>query len=277
MSTTRDNSKEPRTEPSAAYPVAALLRLTFLRLFRMKAGLLFAAMLLLPVAFSIYWSLAERMVGDALVLWGQIIIVGYLNFVAPFAALLYGTVLVSAETEARTLTYLVTRPVPRWLVVLVKYAAAAVVCVVGVTLSLLMTYSMLTLHFGPGPLLTESPYWLRLAGVMCLTVLVYLAVFLFAGMKLRRPVVFGLVLIVVWDGLVGLIPGIIRFATPAHYVRSLAIHATRKATLLAGLVTVKEAPVSVSLIVLASLWAVMLMLSVWWFTRAEFHTNPDRK
>lgn len=276
MSTAEDRPKASPATPAPVRPFGTLLGLTLVGALRTKRVLLFLAVLALPVAFSLYWSLAERMIGDALYLWGIIFVVAYLHFLVPFAALLYGATLISAEQEARTLTYLVTRPVARRLIVLAKYTAGAVLCLGGLAVSMLLAYGLLAVHFGFAPLLESFTYWLRLAGVAAVALLVYLSVFLFAGMCFRRPVVVGLVFIVAWEGLVGLIPGIIRFVTVMHYLRSLAIHATKEAVTLPRLFMVREAPVGVSLIVLAAVWAFFLALSLRHFTRAELHANPDQ-
>jgi ABC-2 type transport system permease protein len=272
-----DSAGAPKGRTRAVYPVGTLLRLTLVELLCTKRALLYLAMLLVPVAFSTYYSFAERLLGNALYLWGIIFVVAYLDFIVPFTALLLGATLISTEQEAQTLTYLLTRPVPRWLTALVKYAAAAGVSILGIALSMLVTYGILVFHFGFGPLVESFVYWLRLAGVAGVALLVYLAIFLFVGMRFRRPAIAGLVFILAWENLVGLIPGIIRFVTVVHYLRSLAIQATKKVIVLPSLFSVKEAPVGASLIVLGVLWAAFLALSLWYFTRAEFQTGPDRR
>lgn len=272
-----DRKQPARNKVPAAYPVGALFRLTLVQLLRTRRVFLYVVVLLLPLGFSLYVWLGPQAYTETLYLWGIIFVVAYLNFIIPFVALFHGTALIGPEHEAQTLAYLVTRPVPRWLTALVKYAAAAVVCIAGVALSMLVAYAVLGLHFGWGPLFEHFRYWLRLAGVAGVALLVYLALFLFVGMRFRRGVVVGLVFIVLWEGLVGLIPGIIRFVTVTHYLRSLAIHATRKAVTLPRFITVKEAPLSASLLAPVALWAVMLALSLWYFTQAEFQPTSDRR
>lgn len=277
MSAKDDKPVTSRAAASTVWPVGALFRLSFVQLLGTRRALLYGVLLLLPPVFSLYVWLGPPSYSETLYLWGIIFVVAYLGFVVPFTALFYGTMLIRPEHEAHTLTYLVTRPVPRWLTVLVKYVSAAVVCVVGVTVSMLVAYVMLGLEFGMAPVVENFRYWFRLAGVSVVALLVYLALFLFVGVRFRRPVIVAVVFIVVWEGLVGLIPGIIRFATVTHYLRSLAIRATQETVMLPRYVTVKTAPLGVACVVLAALWAAMLGLSLGWFARAEFHTNPDRK
>ncbi len=264
--------------------VGALVRLTLADLLRTQRAILAGVVLLAPVAFTVYWSLAERITGDAIYQWGQIFVVGYVNFVIPFLALIVGATLISAEHESQTLVYLLTRPVPRWKTALVKYLTAAALCFAGVLVSMALAFAALALHFGfgrflanqPPPMVEAFPYWVRLAGVGAAATLVYLAIFLFAGVVVRRPMVFGIGFIVVWEGLVALMKGIIRYATVIHYVRSLAIGATENTAILPSIITVEPVPVWVAAVVLAALTGVFLSLALGWFSRAEYPTSPDR-
>ena len=276
MTTKEDTTRTLPGRSSPVWPVAALFRLTFVQIFRTRQVVLLVVVLLLPVLFSLYWSLAETLLRDVLYIWGIIFVVAYLNFIVPFLALLYGTMLISSEREAHTLTYLVTRPVPRWLVALVKYAAAAVVCLAGIALSMFIAYTALGLKTGIAPVVENLRYWVLLAGVAGIAMVVYLALFFFVGMRFRRPAVIGLVFIVVWEWFVGLVPGIIRFVTLVHYPRSLAILATRKAVTLPRFITVREAPLSACLVVLGTLWVAFLAFSLWHFGRAESQPTSDR-
>jgi len=272
-----ESAGAPNARTRAVYPVGTLFRLTLVELLRTKRALLYLAMLLVPVAFSTYHAFTEKMIQDPLYVWGIVFVVAYLDFIVPFTALLFGATLISAEQETQTLTYLLSRPVPRWLIALVKYAAAAVVSIVGIGLSMLASYGMLASHPSLVPIGGNFVYVVLLTGVGGIALLVYLAIFLFVGMRFRRPAVAGLVFILAWENLVGLIPGIIRFVTVVHYLRSLAIEATKGTIVLPRLFTIKAAPVSGSLIVLGVVWAAFLALSVWYFSRGEFQTSSDRR
>jgi ABC-2 type transport system permease protein len=262
----------------AVYPVWTLLRLTLGELVGTKRALLYLAMLLVPVACAACYAFGEKMGQDPLYLWGIIFVLAYLDFIVPLTALLLGSTLISGEQEGQTLTYLLTRPVPRWLVTLVKYAAAAGVSIVGVTLSMLGTYWMLTLHPGYPPTGDNNfVTWALLAGVGGAALLVYLAIFLFAGMRFRRPAIVGLVFILAWENPIGFLPGVVRYLTVVHYLRSLAIEATKGVIVLPSLFGIKAASVSTSLVVLGVLWVGFLALSVWYFSRGEFQTGAERR
>ena len=275
------------TRPAVGAPagaVGALVRLTLADLLRTQRAALVAVVLALPVAFAVVWSLTEWITGDALVTWGKIFILGYLNMAVPFTALIVGASLIGAEHESQTLVYLLTRPVARWKTALVKFATAAVLCVAGVVASMALAFAALFLHFGlgglpgRGPMMVEAfPFWLHLAGVGAAATVVYLAVFFLAGMTLRRPVTAGVLFIVVWEGLVGFVRGVIRFATVVHYLRSLAIAgATKHEVLLDSIITVEAIPAWAASVVLAALTGILLSAALGYFSRAEYPTSPDR-
>ncbi|HUV39417.1 MAG TPA: ABC transporter permease [Planctomycetota bacterium] len=274
---TRSSSK-PR---GSVWASGTLFALTLRQMLRTRWVLLTAAVLLAPAAFAVYWSPTDPLAADELILWGQIFVIGYLQFAAPFVALITGTSLISVEKEERTLSYLVTRPVPRWLVVVMKYAAAAVFCGVGLVLSMTLSYLALAQHFGMTKILE---HWNPVIGVMGSAVagmLVYLSIFLFLGMVARRPVVYGFIFVTVWEFFVGLIPRSIRYMTLVHYVRSLATHAIEAAPeehqfMLQGAMT-DAAPMEVVLVVLPTVWIALLAFSIWRFSTTEFHANPDRR
>jgi ABC-2 type transport system permease protein len=272
-----ESSGAGKERARAVYPVWTLLGLTLRELVGTKRALLYLAMLLVPVACSAWYAAGEEMGQDPLYLWGVIFVLAYLDFIVPMTALLLGSTLISGEQEGQTLTYLLTRPVPRWLVVLVKYGAAAGVAIVGLTLSMLGTYWMLTLHPYPPTGDKNFLYWALLAGVGIAALLVYLAIFLFAGMRFRRPAIAGLVFILAWENPIGFLNGVVRYLTVVHYLRSLAIHATKGVIVLPPLFGIRAATLSTAMLVLGVLWVGFLALSVWYFSRGEFQTGAERK
>lgn len=140
--------------------------------------------------------------------------------VGPLLALLYGTSIVNADAERKTLTYLFTRPVAKWKIVLGKYAAVAGVLAVPVALSLGLCW-----------LLLGSPGGARFIGTLALAALggvaAYTAIFAAIGTLFRnRPLVVGLLYAFIVEGVLSFIPGaLINTATVAYYMRSLALSA----------------------------------------------------
>ena len=267
---------------ASARPLGALARLTLAELLRARHALLLAAVLLVPVAFALYWSLAETITGDALYQWGIVFVILYLNVSVPLSALLVGASLISSERESQTLVYLLTRPVRRWKVALTKFIAGGATCVAGITVSMALALAALALHARSGPAAQifnwsdALSYWPQCAGIAAAALAAYLALFFLAGVLLRRAVALGVVFIVLWEGFVGFSKGVLHYATVIHYVRSLALHATKHAVSLPSITTVRESPAWVAAVVLASLTALSLALALWRFSRAEYPTTSDR-
>jgi hypothetical protein len=119
----------------------------------------------------------------------------YLKFSVPALGVFYGTSLIADEVEDKTITYLFTRPIPRRSIVMGKYVAY-LVCAASVVLPSVMIVFLLMVPFrdmasGFGPVL-------RNLGVVALGLAAYGALFLLAGVMLKRPLVAGLVR--VWLG-----------------------------------------------------------------------------
>ena len=99
--------------------LAALLSLSVGRQVRGRRLLILCALFALPILFAV---LAHRFQDpyelddvEAVVIFGLLP-----NAFLPLAALLFSSGMVQDEVEEQTLTYLLIRPIPRWLIYLVK-------------------------------------------------------------------------------------------------------------------------------------------------------------
>jgi ABC-2 type transport system permease protein len=132
------------------------------------------------------------------------------------ATLLYGSGLLSAEIEARTLVYLLSRPLPRWKILVVKYAAT--VCIlVALTLASLMLCASLAGF--PGGLRTL----IALSTSVVLACVAYTAIFALIGLLApRRAVPVGLIYAGVLEIALSFVPAFVNQLSVSHYLRSLA-------------------------------------------------------
>ncbi len=86
----------------------------------------FALLGLIPVALAVVVRIVLRgREGDMAAVFSEILMVFFLQIYIVVLSLFYGTSITAEEIENRTLTYLVTRPIPKPAVVLGKYAAYA--------------------------------------------------------------------------------------------------------------------------------------------------------
>ena len=135
-----------------------------------------------------------------------------------FAALLYGASLLAAEIEEKTLTYLFTRALPRWKVLLGKYLATAT------ALSLMTVASMSVAHLLCG-LPNGARTWMALAAAVTGACFAFTAVFCLLGLYVpRRAIPVGLIYAVVVEGVLSTVPAVVNELTVSYYLRSVSWH-----------------------------------------------------
>lgn len=109
--------------------------------------------------------------GDMAAVFTEILMVFFLQFYIIILALFYGTSIVAEEVEGRTLSYLITRPVPKPAIVLGKYAAYSLLMFLMVAVSLALSFFIMN----AGRLAEARLYltFLSYLGVLGLGILAY--------------------------------------------------------------------------------------------------------
>jgi ABC-2 type transport system permease protein len=126
--------------------------------------------------------------------WGQPVLLGLgLAVVLPVIALIVGTGVLGSEIDDGTVVHILTKPLPRWQIVLPKLAVAAGVTAVTVAVPLYVA----------GTLADSVRLGLALAAASAVGALTYSALFLAVSLLTRRPVLLGLVYVLIWEGLLG--------------------------------------------------------------------------
>lgn len=141
--------------------------------------------------------------------------------ILPLLALLHATPAFAAEAEEQTLFLLLTRPVPRWKILLQKAAAAWLACaLVGVPAVLLPALVLLELG-DAGARHVLLGYALAAA----LATTAYSLLFLRVGLARKRPLIWAAAWAIGWEGLLGTMPGNLQMLTVQHQsARFLARH-----------------------------------------------------
>ena len=126
--------------------------------------------------------------------WGEPVVAG-LGFavVLPMIALVVGTGVLGAEIDDGTIVHVLATPVARRDIVLAKLAVAA-----GVTTAVTATAMFLT-----GVIVGSVRFGLGLAVACVVCSIAYSAVFLALSLLTRRPVLLGLLYVLIWEGLLG--------------------------------------------------------------------------
>ncbi|MEU1603462.1 ABC transporter permease [Micromonospora matsumotoense] len=126
--------------------------------------------------------------------WAPSVLVGLgLAVVLPVVALIVGTGVLGAEIDDGTVVHILTKPLPRWQIVLPKLMVAAGVSAATVAVPLYVA----------GVLADSARLGLALAAAAALGALAYSALFLALSLVTRRPVLLGLVYVLIWEGLLG--------------------------------------------------------------------------
>ncbi|MFE9688379.1 ABC transporter permease [Micromonospora sp. NPDC005806] len=152
-------------------------------------------LLLLPLpALLLALAIISRSLGVDPGQWGPPVLVGLgLAVVLPVVALIVGTGVLGAEIDDGTVVHILTKPLPRWQIVLPKLAVATGVSAATVAVPLYVA----------GVLADSVRLGLALAAASALGALAYSALFLALSLVTRRPVLLGLVYVLIWEGLLG--------------------------------------------------------------------------
>jgi ABC-2 type transport system permease protein len=145
--------------------------------------------------------------------WGEPVLVGLgLAVVLPVLSLIVGSGVLGSEVDDGTIVHILTKPLPRRDIILAKLGVA-----VGVT----AVTSAVPL-FVAGWLASSTRLGVALAVGAVVGAFAYSAFFLLLSLLTRRPVLLGLVYILVWEGLLGRFVSGTRVLSIEQYVITIA-------------------------------------------------------
>jgi ABC-2 type transport system permease protein len=176
----------------------------------------FALLLPLPVLLVGLALLAHALEPDP-VDWGRPVVAGLgFGVVLPMIALIVGTGVLGAEIDDGTIVHILATPVPRRDIVLTKLAVAAGIATVVSAVPMLLT----------GMIMQSVRLGLGLALASAVGSLAYCAVFLALSLLTRRPVLLGLLYVLIWEGLLGNLLAGSRLVSVQQYVLTIAAKAS---------------------------------------------------
>ncbi len=140
----------------------------------------------------------------------------------PIAALLYASGIIQDEIEEQTLTYLLIRPLPRWLIYMTKMTATIVVTTLLVSLFAAAT-EVVVYWNSPGLQEVVPGRSLKLAALFLLSLSAYNALFGCLSLFIRRSLAMGVTYIVLFEGIFANIDFVFRRATVMYYFRVLSL------------------------------------------------------
>jgi ABC-2 type transport system permease protein len=137
--------------------------------------------------------------------------------VLPFIALFYAGGVIADEREAGTLPFLLTRPVPRWVLPLAKFLAGFAVAAIAVVVGFVAAFVLLFGQPGGDLGFLSTPL---LASLLAL--FIYGAFFALMGTFIDRPYIAGLAFIIGWENLAPiLVPWVSNLTIRQHLLNAL--------------------------------------------------------
>lgn len=179
------------------------------------------------------------------------------------------TAIVSAEVDQKTIVYLLTRPIPRWKLILFRTLAAIVVsAVTGLFFGACASFAAY------GPNLAANPYFLRDVKGLIIGAAAYTSLFVFITLLMQKSMVALIFYAFIFELIASRIPGDLKkFSIGAH----LEAIAERPSIGMGG--GAGEIPntlsASSSLPAMIGLIVCSLACAAWWFSTFEYIPRED--
>jgi ABC-type transport system involved in multi-copper enzyme maturation permease subunit len=185
------------------------------------------------------------------------VVVVFATFLLPICALAYATTSLGSDREDRTLVFLLSRPVPRWLILLAKLSATLPL-VLGLVAGSFFAYCRLAGAVG------REAFELYLPPLFFLT-LAYVGLFHLFAVMFRHSTIVALIYALFVEPLVSNMPGIINRVAVTFYGRSIIDHAAQRTSSLFSPIGPLTAAWALCAIALGT-----LLLAGWLFERREY-------
>lgn len=193
-----------------------------------------------------------------------------------FSAVFFATANVTAEIEQRTIVYVLTRPVPRWMLLVVRYlAAVTVVVTIGILAALAVSAAAYHGNVFANPLLGRDLLTIGIGGFAYTGVSALLSV-----ITPSRATIIGLLYLFGWEFLVPNMPGTMYYLSVFSHLQAIAKHpidpgANPIMNFLGSVMGTNTLTTGQSVAALAALTVVAIAIAAWWFTHFEFLPRED--
>jgi ABC-2 type transport system permease protein len=170
----------------------------------------------MPIIVIGLTALAHGIQPDHTADWAGPILHGFgFAVLLPLNALIIGTGVLGAEIDDGTIVHILTKPLPRRQIVLAKLAVAVAVTTVVSAVPM----------FVAGVITDSVRFGLGLALATTVGAIAYCAFFLLLSLVTRRPVLLGLLYVLLWEGLLGNLLAGTRALSIEQYVLTIAARA----------------------------------------------------
>lgn len=191
------------------------------------------------------------------------------------ASAIYTTAIIGQEVEQRTIVYLLTRPIPRWKLLITRFiASVTVVAGIGVVSAWLLSVAVFQGSGFSNPLLVKD------IEALCVGALSYGALFLFVSLTLNRSMLVCLLFVFGWETFVPNLPGELYRLSIFSYLQAIAEHpqvslGKSLMAFVSGSLGTNVVSAGTALTTMAVLIIVGVSASAWWFTNFEYVPRED--
>ncbi|MEI8283234.1 MAG: ABC transporter permease, partial [Armatimonadota bacterium] len=192
----------------------------------------------------------------------------------PLASAIYTTMILSQEVEQKTIVYLLTRPIERWVLLVGRWAATVTAVVIIAAMGMVATV------LGAGGFGAVHVTFLRDLGAIVLGAMAYGSLFMFVTLMFNRALIICVLFAFGWESSVpNLATGLQKLSILAH-MQAIAKHpesegGTKFLEGISGVLgknTLSSVSSAFALIVFT---VVMVGLSCYWFTTHEYIPRED--
>lgn len=198
---------------------------------------------------------------------------GLVFHIMALASAIFTTAIITQEVEQRTIVYLVTRPVPRWKLLLVRYVASVlVVAALGVIAAVFTSLGSFH-NLSANGLLAQD------LKAIVIGAAAYGAFFLFISLLFNRALIICALYAFGWEASIPNMPGSMGRLSIFSNLQALAEHPTETNSKMLsvltgtagdGMITSGQAIGTLAIMVVG-----LLALSAWWFTHFEYVPRED--
>ena len=243
-----------------------------------KKTMLVALIGLIPILLALLLTLLKPLINGSSepmdTIYPSFVFMVYMHFFVPITALFLGIGIIADEVEDKTLPFLLVRPVPRFMIVLVKYFSAIVFGAVIILISLLVSYSIFSLSYPVASFYSDILFIIQGYLVLILGLMVYSILFTLLGGILKHPLIIGILFVFGWEKLIPYVPGNARHFTIMSYLQRLFPNLSSSEIIKLPRYFYSIADMQ-SIVILISILIVFGILASIMLSIREYYTNTD--
>lgn len=228
------------------------------------------ALALVGLVFASIWG---KLASDATAADKYVNVVNLFVFrLLPLTAAVYSTMIISQEIEQKTIVYLLTRPIPRWQLIIGRFGAVAT------TVMITAVIGMIAAFVGAK---SGSAFFARDILAIALGALAYTSLFMFVTLLFNRALILCVLFAFGWESSIPNLPTGLQGLSILAHMQAIAKHPDSGASggqvldLIAGLLGKTEMNPVTSMFGLAIFSVAMVGLSAYWFSTHEFIPRED--